>query len=238
MVDGITVIDTTNDVLLNRYSGYTENTSVIYNVPNVKPIKKSEDNDILKIVYVGLIDRRKGVHVLLEAFNEMLNTHDVKLVLIGGSVDNTLSKLRKRAEELGIQDKIQFVGRVEYNVVHDYLCSTDIAVAPYQPIQKNKISRWNSRKIPDYMNASLPIVGPNYGGFAEIIKDTNCGIVVDTTDQIALAEGLRSLLDNPEKRKEYGENGREAIKSQYNWEQESSKLLHLVESTLNNTNDR
>lgn len=231
-VDGITVIDTHGDVLRQRYTGYTENLAVIYNVPELKP-RPERGSFGNVIVYAGVVDERKGVSTLLEAFSSVRRTHPAaQLRLVGDSVDDTLARLERRVADLGIADAVTFTGRVNYDTVHDELGRADVAVAPYRRIPMNEITRWNSRKIPDYMNAALPVVMPDFGGFPQLCEATGCGLTVDTTDSEALADALRSLLADPARARELGAQGRVAVETRYNWDREQSKLLRVVETAI------
>ena len=72
VVAGITIIDTADDLLVRRYSGFTDNIEVVYNLPRVKPVPERERRDgLTTIVYAGLVDERKGVPTLLEAFAQV-----------------------------------------------------------------------------------------------------------------------------------------------------------------------
>jgi len=231
-VDGITVIDTANDVIWKRYEGFTENMEVIYNLPKLKP-RPNHDASNNVIVYVGVLDDRKGVTKLLEGFAIVHEEHpEAHLLYIGDSVSNTANQLQCRAKELGIDESVEFAGRVDYSEVHNLLSRGDIAVAPYQPVPRNRIVRWNARKVSDYMNAGLPIVMPDFGGFPEIISATKCGVTVDTTDEEAIGNALGTLLDDPEQARQLGANGRRAVEDQYNWETESSKVVKVFQAAL------
>jgi glycosyltransferase involved in cell wall biosynthesis len=231
-VDGITVIDTADDVVKRRYEGFTENLAVVYNLPKLKP-RPDRDETHRTVVYVGVLDDRKGVTALLKAFARARQDHpDAELRFVGDSVDDTADRLRRRAVELGVEDAVRFAGRVDYEAVHGVLGEADVGAAPYQPVPMNRIVRWNARKIPDYMNAALPVVGPEFGGFPEVIDGTDCGVTVDTTDADALATAIGDLLDDRSRARRLGENGRAAVEGRYNWERERSKVLDVVDAAL------
>ncbi|NLV11952.1 glycosyltransferase family 4 protein [Haloarcula argentinensis] len=232
-VDGITVIDTNGDILAERYRGYTSNFEIVYNLPRVKqePRQNGHDGPPV-IVYTGLIDDRKGVPTLIEAFAEVSETHEARLLLIGGSVDDTLDRVKHRVRELNLDDAVQFTGQVEYDAVHDLLLDADIAVAPYRRLEVFDISRWNSRKIPDYMNAGLPVIAPDFGGFPQVIDETGAGICVDTSDADKVADAIQELIDNPERARALGNSGRDAIKSRYNWGTECEKVTSVFRTAI------
>ena len=205
---------------------------MIYNLPKLKSRPDRVDTHET-VVYAGVLDDRKGVTALLEAFALAHRERpETRLLYVGDSVDDTADQLRQRAEELDIRGAVEFAGRVDYDEVHTLIGRGDVAAAPYQPVPMNRIIRWNARKIPDYMNAELPVVVPDFGGFPDIVDATECGVAVDTTDVEELRDALGDLLDDPNYARQLGSNGRLAVEERYNWEREQSKVVHVVETAL------
>jgi glycosyltransferase involved in cell wall biosynthesis len=59
------------------------------------------------------------------------------------------------------------------------------------------------------------------------VEENDCGICVDPLDPLAIADGLRTLMKDPERMKKMGANGREAVEKEYNWDREADRLLAL-----------
>ena len=59
-----------------------------------------------------------------------------------------------------------------------------------------------------------------------------CGICVDPENVDEIADAIRYLLDHPDEAREMGENGRRAIKEEFNWGVEEKKLLALYEDIM------
>jgi len=57
-----------------------------------------------------------------------------------------------------------------------------------------------------------------------IIEKEDCGICVNPVDPNAIAKAIKSLLNDTNKAKQMGENGRNAVMSIYNWDSEEKKL--------------
>jgi glycosyltransferase involved in cell wall biosynthesis len=80
----------------------------------------------------------------------------------------------------------------------------------------------------DYMLAGLPVIAPNFAQeVVEIIKEADCGILIDPLNPDEIAQALDRLATDPQERQRLGRNGRRAVLDKYNWEAEFQKLLEM-----------
>lgn len=89
-------------------------------------------------------------------------------------------------------------------------------------------------KIFEEMLAGLPVVCTDFVLWREFVDRYHCGICVDPQDADAIASAVWYLLDHPEEARQMGENGRRAVKEEFNWNVEERKLLALYEEVLTN----
>jgi glycosyltransferase involved in cell wall biosynthesis len=119
---------------------------------------------------------------------------------------------------------------MSYRKMLSHLAHFHVGLAPHQKHVYHKgLSAGNGRKFFAYMQASLPVVGPNFSEIGRSVEMAECGILVDTTNPQILANAIDFLLRNPEERKRLGENGRWAFESHLNWEVESQQLAPYFE---------
>ncbi|NQE46659.1 Trehalose synthase [ANME-1 cluster archaeon GoMg2] len=86
-----------------------------------------------------------------------------------------------------------------------------------------------SIKVFEYMLCGLPVVASNFPELRKVVKEADCGILVDPTNVDEITDAILYLLEHPEEAKRMGENGRRAVEENYNWEQMEEKLLKLYE---------
>ena len=77
------------------------------------------------------------------------------------------------------------------------------------------------------MAAGLPVVASDLPVQARVIRETGCGVVVEAFLPEAHAEAIVALLDDPDRARELGEDGRCAVAERYGWENQSERLLAL-----------
>ncbi|MFW6173850.1 MAG: glycosyltransferase family 4 protein, partial [Elusimicrobiota bacterium] len=90
--------------------------------------KKKKNSKEMKILYVGRLNKSKGVVDLVKAFNLLEKKEKVKLYLVGsGPLEKELSKT---IEKMGLEEKIIMTGHVPYDEVIEYYAKSDIFVHP------------------------------------------------------------------------------------------------------------
>ncbi len=80
-------------------------------------------------------------------------------------------------------------------------------------------------KLFEYMAFGMPVIFSNHGPSSHIIREENCGLLVDYHDINMANSAMEKLLLNEELAKELGENGKQAVIKKYNWNKEKDKLL-------------
>lgn len=87
-------------------------------------------------------------------------------------------------------------------------------------------------KVYEFMAMGLPVVLTRNPFNEKMTKQYGFGVCVDPDDTEEFARALRELLDDPQKAREMGQNGRKAVRDVFNWELEQEKLLALYEELV------
>jgi glycosyltransferase involved in cell wall biosynthesis len=134
------------------------------------------------------LEPRKGVQFLLQAAAQLANEHpDVHFAVAGRG--EYRGWLQRQATELGIGDRVHFLGHVED--IHAYLAGLDLFVLS---------SLWEGlpRAVVQARAVGLPVVGFDVEGMREVVRDGRNGFVVPSKDVVALAASIDRLLRDPE----------------------------------------
>ncbi|SFC33643.1 Glycosyltransferase involved in cell wall bisynthesis [Nocardioides terrae] len=170
-----------------------------------------------RLVVVGRLVTRKGIGNAIEALARLRHDgRDVELVIAGGpagsalDVDPEVERLRELAERLRVTDRVVFLGGLARADVPDLMRSADVVVTVpwYEPFGIVPL---------EAMACGRPVVGSAVGGLLDTIVPGGTGELVPPRDPEALADVLGELLDDPERRRRYGEAGRERAVSLYDW---------------------
>ena len=123
-------------------------------------------------------------------------------ILVGwGPLEN---KLRKKAQELGVENNILFAGKCQRNAVLEILSITDIFVLS---------SLWEGfgRVMGEAMAMGRPVVATKTDGTELLVEHNKTGLTVPTKNAQLLADAVLDLIDNPHRRLLMGKLGKEKI---------------------------
>ena len=174
--------------------------------------------------YVGVIGQQEGIEYLLEAAAYIkARENNVFWGIVGGGPH--LEAMKKKAREMGLDDCVEFTGRVPDDTMLAYLNTADVCVNSDTWNAMNDKSTMN--KILEYMALGKPIVqfdlteGRFSAGEASLYAENN--------NAADLAEKIGQLLADPERRREMGAFGRARIESELSWDKTSRALLEGYE---------
>lgn len=163
----------------------------------------SPDTQLIGIV--ARLQRVKGQRYFIQAAKEVLAEFtNAKFLIIGkGNTD----KLRRMAEELGIEDAISFIGF--RNDINQVIASLDIGVIA------SIGSEGSSRIAFEYMASGVPVVATKVGGIPEIIEDGKTGLLIEPRDYKQISRAVLHILKDPSFRERLIINSLSAIKTKY-----------------------
>jgi glycosyltransferase involved in cell wall biosynthesis len=122
--------------------------------------------------------------------------------LFVGSGQAYIQTLQKRVSEMGVVDKICFVGGVSPHDIAPYYAACDIFVFP-------SIMESLGLSQVEAMLCAKPVVASNVGGISEVMLDGETGFLVEPFDYMSLAQKVIYLLKNPTLANKMGQNGRQ-----------------------------
>jgi glycosyltransferase involved in cell wall biosynthesis len=161
------------------------------------------------IVFLGRIERGKGVFDLVAAMPDVLKQVNAELVLIGDGPDS--AQLKREVRDRDLSDHVHFLGPIMNNEVPRYLRAAAVLAAPSRTTR-----RWAEQvgmSAIQAMACGVPVVSTPSGSIAEFIDDQVTGLLVPEGQPPALASALALVLINAERRRELSERGRaEAVR--------------------------
>ncbi len=166
------------------------------------------DNEKI-ILYVGRLVYEKGVQNLIGAMPKILeNYHDSKLVICGRG--GMMDELKQEAHNLGIDEKVYFVGYCDAAKVQKMYINADIAVFPstYEPFGIVAL---------EGMLSGTPTVVSDVGGLNEIVEHGVTGMKSYAGNSNSIADSVLALLYDQELCNKVSKNAIEVVKEKYNW---------------------
>jgi glycosyltransferase involved in cell wall biosynthesis len=175
------------------------------------------------VCYVGDLTADRGIDTMVEAIAKT----DARLLLAGSFKS---SHFRDHLEVLAGWSRVVNFGWVGRTQVGEIFGRSLAGVVVLRPTVRYICSQ--PTKLFEYMSAGLPVIASGFPLWRKIIESHNCGICVDPLSSDELAEAINWIATHPEEARQMGENGRGAVRTIYNWEAESRKLIGLYETIL------
>ena len=181
------------------------------------------DQNEAVIGFVGWLLPIKGPDYLLKAMDDVWRWHpEASLVMVGkGDLD---VDLRAEALKKNANGKVKFMGWRED--IDEIMPLFDMLVLP-------SLNEGMGRVLVEAMAAGKPVVASRVGGIPDLVRHAETGYLVPPADEEALADGIKKLLDDPEKAKQMGLRGKEYC-HQFSLDAMVSKLDDLYSDLMQN----
>ena len=196
--------------------------------PNREELRKEFglEKDEKVVLFVGRLYHRKGLETLLESVPPVLKEFgNVKFVISGTGFKQKEESLKNLAKQLGIEDKVKFLGYVPDDKLPLLYSASDIFVLP--AIYENF-----PFAILEAQSTALPVISTKVGGIPEFLVDTENGFLMDPGDTKQLAQKVLTLLQNPELAKQMGDHGRKLIEEKLDWRIITGQVIDLYHRLL------
>lgn len=179
----------------------------------------SADSDRL-VVYTGTFERYQGLDLLVGAAERIARARGgVRFVLVGGT-DGQIRELRQLARRRGVEEQVTLVPRVAPERVSSYLELADVLVTP-------RVSGTNTPlKIYQYLRTGKPIVATDIRSHTQVL-DPDCAELVEA-EPGAIADGILSLLDDPDRAERLGRQAARIARERYSREAYLESLSDIL----------
>jgi glycosyltransferase involved in cell wall biosynthesis len=169
--------------------------------------KLNIDNDRI-VMYLGRLEEVKGLEYLLKAFASLKVDHTTLMIVGEGSLKMRLVSL---AQELGIAEKARFVGYASPEEAINYYALADVLVLPSVTTPRGK-ETWGL-VVNEAMNQGVPVIATDAVGAAAggLVQDGVNGLIVPERDSEALAQAMKTILNDDNLRVQMSDNARRIV---------------------------
>jgi phosphatidyl-myo-inositol alpha-mannosyltransferase len=167
------------------------------------------------VLFVGRNEPRKGMDVLLEAFNALsASVPGCRLVVVGSGFEE--GKVR-HSVAAGLRERVTVVGQIGNEELPAYYSAADVFCAPALGGESFGVVLIES------IASGTPVVASDIPGYSGVLEKSGGGLLFKTGDPDSLAKALTALLVDDDRRRGLAEEGLERVK-EFSWERLAERL--------------
>jgi len=184
------------------------------------------------IGYLARIAPEKGLAPLCEAFRILCRSLPQGAprprLRAAGYIDRAGRDYLDSVEKnlMGLEGSFEYLGEVSRPEKLGFLRMLDVLSVPATYPEAMGLYAYEA------LASGVPLVLPRSGAFPEIVEATGGGILVEPGDAGALAQGLKTLMENPDLRNEMGRRGAEAVWNRFHAGAMARSTLEVYNSLL------
>ena len=229
---------------------FAERCQTIYNGVDVDNFVSSNrrvfanKNGVKRLMFVGRVSPEKGLHVLLEAFQEVVKRYPKAQLEIVGSASispiefvvalsddpkvskltcfynksSYVSQLQERMLSFNIANNVTFTNYIPHRYLINHYRQADVLVNP-------SFSEAFGMGLIEAMACQVPVVATRVGGMTEIVEEGKTGILVESGNAPELAKAILHILSDEDLMKRMRNAARERAGELFSWDKIADDLL-------------
>jgi glycosyltransferase involved in cell wall biosynthesis len=184
--------------------------------------------DEFRLGYLARIAPEKGFHHLVEAFIALASQSEHQNLTLhaagwlGESNRAYLESQLQIIEAAGLAQRFTYHGSPDLDRKAEFLGRLDLLSVPTEYEEPKGLF------VLEALAAGVPVVQPNHGAFGELLDATGGGMVVAAGDNAALAAAIGHLKDNPDKRRQLADQGRQRVITHHSIEKAAEAMRSLM----------
>ncbi|EGT3662077.1 TPA: glycosyltransferase [Clostridioides difficile] len=168
-----------------------------------------EKEDAFVIGIIKSLEKKYGVEYLIQAFKMLKDEYkDKKIILKIGGSGSQMDNLINLAKELGIENDVQFLGRISPENVSKTFNSFDVTVFP-------SLREGFGVAAIESEACEVPVIVTNVGGHPESVWENETGLIVEPKQPEEIKNAIIKLMENDELRLNMGKKGRQFVRENY-----------------------
>lgn len=188
-------------------------------------IEKNRINkNLIKILSVSNLKETKGIHINLKAIAKLKEIYsNISYDIIGDG--EYRGKLEELIKELGLEDNVSFLGKLEHKEVIDIMKQYDIFSLP-------SYKEGFGMVYIEAMAQGIPVIGVKGEGIEDAIENGVDGFLVERKNIEELVKIMKFLIENPYKRIDIGKCAIETVLNKFTWNVNADKMISIYNEMI------
>jgi phosphatidylinositol alpha-mannosyltransferase len=193
-------------------------------VPNGVDLGAAEPSDKrpherLEILFIGRAEGRKGLPVLLRAFEALRGAGVDARLTVAGATEEEVAPLLLETEGVEVAGRVTEQEKWRLLGAADLLCAPSLGGESFGMV------------LTEAFASSTPVVASRIAGYRDVVRSRQDGLLVPPGDAVELGEALRDLALDPERRQCMARSARERAE-RFAWPQVTGEVLEVYEEAV------
>jgi len=179
------------------------------------------------LLFFGIIKKVKGLEVLLESLNKVVDKNpNLLLVIAGRTWQNDFSYYQKIIDKHSLSDYCLIHNKfIPHDEVKHYYAASDLVVLPYKRIYQSGVLMMS-------LSYEKAVLVSDLEPLTDLIKDNDTGFVFKSEDVYSLSSKLNNILSDKDNLEHIRKKGFKLIKRKYDWLEIGKQLKKSYQSIL------
>ena len=182
-------------------------------------------------------DKRKNIAGLIKAYGEDLELQSMANLAVFAGIRKDITDMEDNerdvlTEILLLMDKYDLYGKIAIPKKHDFEHEVPelyrIAAEKKGIFVNSALAEPFGLTLIEAAACGLPVIAPDDGGPRDIIKNCQCGTLVNTSDSKAIADAVKKIITDGEKWKQYSKDGIMNTRKYYTWDSHAASYIKQV----------
>lgn len=198
-----------------------KNVEVINNPVDLETFKPKEFQSTGKVLYIGRLDRGKGIETLIKATAIAQKNVSFNLIMAGTGKIEFYKRLTVDHDV-----SAEFIGKIPYSEVPGLIQDSELVIAPFERIEAFP------RAVTEAAACDRAVITTSISGSTDIIEDGKNGLIVPPQNPEALGKAIVDLMSNKKRLEAMGIEGRRIVERKLNKNILLKKLLNVYNTIL------
>jgi len=178
------------------------------------------------VLFVGRFAKLKRIDRIIHSLVRVKHLDGIRLVIVGGDGNGAPeeARLRRLSRQLGLDDRVTFVGRVEQDILPVYYSAADILVLPSEYESFGLVGL-------EALACGLPVVATPVGAYSNILQQDLTGHILTDGSPESIARGIERFLSNGERSRMSTSAIRSSVEA-YSWSHIATAILKEYDAAI------
>lgn len=187
-----------------------------------------------QLVFVGRLVEKKGVKYLLDSFQQLHSQYpDLTLIVVGHGPEK--ESLHEYVYNLGISEKVEFIGGLPQEEIPAYFQQSSVAVFPFIRGEDGDQEGFGLVLV-ESMGCGCATITTDLPAVRDIISDRVTGLYIGEKNSNNIVARVSELLEDNVLREKLSENGREFVVRNYDWSVIAKSYKRVIACLLDKQN--